>query len=162
MSDAAITNIVTGLVTITTLVMGFLTLWVKLRYDAKKAEEISKVVESKIDSNTLLTLSNKDVAIKNASVAVSAAAHIKNATEAMAENIDKKLNGGLDRSLEHVVKPLQNDILASNTVLLEHVKEKFTEFDKYSHQRNHDVLNIIAVLSGKIDVLIELMKKQVR
>lgn len=58
MSDAAIANIVTGIVTIVTLVIGFLTLWVKLKYGAEKAEEAAvkaDIVESKIDANTKIS-----------------------------------------------------------------------------------------------------------
>lgn len=58
MNDAAIANVVTGLVTITTLVVGFLTLWVKLRYGAEQAEKAARkadVVERKIDYNTTKT-----------------------------------------------------------------------------------------------------------
>lgn len=67
MSDAAVANLITGAVTITTLVVGFLTLWVKLRYGVKKAEEVSvkaESVENKIDHNTILTQEAKDAANK--------------------------------------------------------------------------------------------------
>lgn len=58
MSDAAIASVVTGLVTVVTLITGFLTLWVKLRYGVEKAEEAAtkaKLVEHKIDTNTQIT-----------------------------------------------------------------------------------------------------------
>ncbi len=80
MSDAAISTIAASFVTIVTMIVGFLTLWVKLRYDAKKvaekveetASELSRktvivakevslkadLVESKIDNNTSLTEKN--------------------------------------------------------------------------------------------------------
>lgn len=67
MSEAAITSIITGLVTITTLVIGFLTLWVKLRYGVAKAETIAlqaESVENKIDHNTHLTVQAKEAAKK--------------------------------------------------------------------------------------------------
>ncbi len=38
MSDAAIAQVVAGLITITTVVVGFLTLWVKLKYGADQAK----------------------------------------------------------------------------------------------------------------------------
>lgn len=58
MTDGAITTIVAGVITVTTMVVGFLTLWVKLKYGAEKAEETAskvKVVEGKIDDNTRIT-----------------------------------------------------------------------------------------------------------
>lgn len=87
MSDAAITAIVSGLITITTMVIGFLTLWVKLKYGADKAEEASEhaaravvkaeeaavkaiCVEDKIDANTALTAEVKDAATKASEHAV--------------------------------------------------------------------------------------------
>lgn len=51
MSDAAIACIMTGLVNVATMLIGFLTLWVKLRYAGEKADE----VEKKLDDNTAIT-----------------------------------------------------------------------------------------------------------
>lgn len=48
MSDAAIANLITGVVTITTTVIAFLTLWLKLKYGVKE-------VGGKIDHNTTIT-----------------------------------------------------------------------------------------------------------
>ena len=72
MSDAAVSIVVTGVITLTTMVIGFLTLWIKLRYGVGKVEEVSvkadeaavkaaeavvvaKGVEAKIDDNTAKT-----------------------------------------------------------------------------------------------------------
>ncbi len=59
MSDAAVFTVVSGLITITTMLVGFLTLWVKLRYGGEKAAEAAvkaeeaviraSAVENKID-----------------------------------------------------------------------------------------------------------------
>lgn len=65
MSDAAIASIVTGIVTISTMVIGFLTLWIKLRYGVEKAEEVAtkaQDMEDKIDHNTTITTEAKDAA----------------------------------------------------------------------------------------------------
>lgn len=51
MSDAAITAIVSGVITVAGMVVGFLTLWVKIKYGVEKVKE----VESKVDANTVLT-----------------------------------------------------------------------------------------------------------
>lgn len=51
MSDAAITSIVSGAVTVFMSLIGFFTLWAKLRYGVQKVEEASH----KVDENTVLT-----------------------------------------------------------------------------------------------------------
>lgn len=51
MSDGAIASITAALITITTMVIGFMTLWVKLKYGVKTAES----VETKVDHNTAMT-----------------------------------------------------------------------------------------------------------
>ena len=58
MTDGTVTVIVAGLLQITILVVGFLTLWVKLRYGAEKAAEAvikAQLVEDKLDANSLTT-----------------------------------------------------------------------------------------------------------
>ena len=78
MSDAAVVAVVTGLVTITTMVTGFLTLWVKLKYGVRvseeasesaklavvKADETASIVGTKIDHNTAMTAETKEAATK--------------------------------------------------------------------------------------------------
>jgi hypothetical protein len=57
-SDAAIAHTVTGLVTITTIMVGFLTLWIKLKYGFEQTSSLSaktQTVEDKIDANTQKT-----------------------------------------------------------------------------------------------------------
>lgn len=58
MSDAAIASLATCGVTIATMLIGFLTMWVRLRYGVEKAEEAAKkaaTVEGKIDDNNAMT-----------------------------------------------------------------------------------------------------------
>lgn len=65
MSDAAVVTLVSGLVTVTTIVTGFLTLWIKIKYGVEKAQEAAdtanvvegkmNAVEGKVDENTLIT-----------------------------------------------------------------------------------------------------------
>lgn len=58
MSDAAITTLASSLVQIVLTVVGFLTLWVKLRYGvevSQKAANKAQDVESKLDANTVTT-----------------------------------------------------------------------------------------------------------
>lgn len=154
MSDGAVTVVVAGVVQIVVLIVGFLTLWVKLRFDSNKVEEVSKkteVVERKLDNNTALTKAGTEAAAKSAIVAVESAARAQIATESMAETLTSKLNGGIDSAIAAAVDPLK-ETFVTNT--------RFEEFVAYIRQRNHDVLNAIAVQSNKIALLTEMMKQQ--
>lgn len=78
MSEAAILTVVSGVVTVTTLIIGFLTLWLKLRYGIIKAEEAaykaenveqkidrnSSAISDKLDHNTMVTTEAKNAAVK--------------------------------------------------------------------------------------------------
>jgi uncharacterized protein YukE len=83
-----------------TMVIGFLTLWVKLRYSEKKAQ----VVEAKIDTNTQITREGA----KEAAATAKEVAKTASAANLAVENINKKLNGGLDNALEGAIKPLRD------------------------------------------------------
>ena len=90
-SDSAVAILVSGLITVTTMVVGFLTLWVKLKYSAERAEEAAikaeeavvkaEVVEGKIDRNTIAT---RDVESKI------------DCNTLITERIEKQTNGVLD------------------------------------------------------------------
>jgi transcriptional regulator of nitric oxide reductase len=57
-SEAAVTIIVAGAIQVVGMIVGFLTLWVKLQYAGTKAAEAvirAGVVEGKLDANTLAT-----------------------------------------------------------------------------------------------------------
>ncbi len=102
LSDAAIASIVTGVVTITLAIIGYLNLLAKLKYGVEKAEEAAtkaKQVEDKIDDNTTLTkegikavATNAKVAAENASDAKDAASDAKD----VASDISSRLNGALE------------------------------------------------------------------
>lgn len=103
MSDAAITTIVTGVVTVATLVTGFLTLWVKLKYELAAK---SAAVEKKIDTNTVITRAGTAAAATHAKAAASAVSEVKET----AEVINRKLNGGLDSAIETSIAPLRSKL----------------------------------------------------
>ena len=103
MSDAGIASIVTGIVTITTIIAGFLTLWIKLRYGVLKAEEAAtkaQVVETKIDNNTKITKEGVEAAANNAQAAADAA----NASAAKTDALSEQLNGKLEARITAIVK----------------------------------------------------------
>lgn len=95
-----------GLVTITTMVVGFLTLWVKLKYG----------VEFKIDSNTEITRAGTKVATDNAKIAAVAASAAAQKATATEDKITDMLNGQLDNKIRTIVKecfdPLSNAVSA--------------------------------------------------
>ena len=90
MSDSAITVIVSGTVQAIVLVVGFLTLWIKLRYG----------VEDKIDLNTKLTKAGTTEAANSAQLAALRSTDAK----AAADELRKTLNGALDKRIEEAVK----------------------------------------------------------
>lgn len=60
MSDAAVASIITGLVSISTTIVGLLTLWIKVKYGVQKMEETG----TKLDANTVITHEAKEAATK--------------------------------------------------------------------------------------------------
>jgi preprotein translocase subunit SecF len=103
MSDAAITTVVTGLVTFTTIVVGFLTMYVKLKYGTDKTEEAARkvnVVEEKIDQNTVLTKAGTEAAANNARIA----ARTANEAKVAANDVAEKINGELEEKIRGIVK----------------------------------------------------------
>lgn len=63
MSDAAVTAIVAGVVNVAGLLVGFLTLWLKVKHGVEKVN----AVDQKVDVNTALTTEAKDAASRAAS-----------------------------------------------------------------------------------------------
>ncbi len=72
MSDSAITTIASSIVTVILGLIGFATLWLKIRYGTEQAEKAAvkaevavaqaAVVEAKIDNNTVISTQAKDAA----------------------------------------------------------------------------------------------------
>ena len=93
MSDASITSIVTGVVTVTTLIIGVITLLIKQR-----------TTDIKLDKNTELTKYGTAQALKNAQVASVAVNEAKEAAKYASENLVQILNGSLDDRMRSIVK----------------------------------------------------------
>lgn len=111
MSDAALTTLVSGIITVTTTLVGFLTLWLKLRYGIEKVEEAAikaKEVEKKIDTNTTITEVAAASAISNAKIAVDTAIETKITTDYIA----KQLNGNFEDKIILIVKSQTEPMLA--------------------------------------------------
>ncbi len=154
MSDAAITSIVSGVITVTTIVVGFLAMWVKLRYgaeQAKQAKEAAEVMTEKIEDNTTITRAGLKVAATDAKAAVTAVTEARAAAEQMGRHLDKKLNGGLDHTIANALDPIKK--------ALEGHAGRIEELEKYSHERNHAMLDVLNEQSLKMDLLIETIKK---
>lgn len=122
MSDAAIASLVTGVVTVTTIIVGFLTLWIKIRYGVEKAEEAAvqtQIVEKKLDNNTAITKEGQQIA----AIAVKAAAATASNAAQKAEALSQQLNGKLDTKITTVVKEYITPIVAM-------IKEHSTQDEK--------------------------------
>lgn len=145
MSDAAIANIVTGVVTVVISVVGFLTLWIKLRYGV---EEKTKTIDEKIDNNTTITMQASSTAILNSKTAVAAAVD----TTAAVDRIDRKLNGGIDAAIMQAIDPIHK--------ALEQYKTKVEKLDAYVHQRNHDLLTALQIQNNKLESILMKLDQQ--
>ena len=112
MSDSAVMVLVSGLITITTMIVGFLTLWVKLKYGADKVEKQVDVIGKKVDANTEVTLAGTSEASYNARVAAKTAS----VAATKVHEINTKLNGELDEKIAKIVgiqlEPLYSTIKA--------------------------------------------------
>lgn len=100
MSDATIATVVTGFVTVVTILVGFLTTWVKLKYGEERADKKATEVERKVDANTALTRAGTERAATNANVAASAAGEAVKKVE----EIVVQLNGRLEDRIIAIVK----------------------------------------------------------
>ena len=127
MSDAAVATIVSGMITIVTLIIGFFTMLIKLKY-AKEA----------VDANTELTKAGTEAAASNAKEAAVAASSVVLTTD----SINKKLNGGLHSTINEAIQPE-----------LKTIQDKFDALASYVHQRNHDVLDGMQLLSTQMTLL---------
>ena len=154
MSDGAIVAIVGAVVTIATL-------WMRMRYESKK-------VEDKVDANTGITKAGAASAIINAQTASNAALDAKEATEVLAENLNRKLNGGLDHAINTALEPIKKILEEYDRdrkevrQTVETLKEQVKEHTEYAHRRNHDLLNSMSVQSNNVAVILELVKKLVQ
>lgn len=133
MSDGAITTIVTGVVTAIGLVVGFLTLWVKLQYASKKAEDAASkaetavtkadVMERKIDGNTAITQSVDD----------------------KANTIVEQTNGSLEHTRSLVVS----------------IAERVAKLEDYNRESSHRILDAVHAMNLKVTELVVLQPKPV-
>ena len=138
MTEGMLTAIVSGIITITTMVIGFLTLWIKLKYGVDKANEAAvnaKVVEAKIDTNTAITKSAASASITNAKIAADAASKAKVATE----DIARQLNGALDEKITNIVE--------------NQIKSLVSMIDSHAQQDEDNMKEIMTAIS-KLNTLI--------
>ena len=99
---AVVATVVTGIVTMTTLVCGVVTLYLKLRWTDKK-----------IDDNTKLTVAGTQAAVVNARRAADSASDAKEAADAMTGRLNDTLNGTLDEKVVAIVKQHVDPVIAA-------------------------------------------------
>lgn len=138
-------------------IVGFLTMWVKLKYGADKAEEAAtkaKNLEDKLDANTKIT--------KAGVVQATNAASTASETKAVTEVLKNKLNGGVDAAVREGILPVQKALdehAETDEANMKEINVRFKELTDYVHQRNHDLLNAIGVQSNKIETLLQAVKQ---
>ncbi len=109
-------------------------------------------VETKIDDNTKVTKEGAAAAVENAKVAAVTATAAKTAAVEMKEEINKKLNGGMDELIASAVDPIK-------TMLDDHTY-KIEKLDAYTHERNHNIVNALQTLTTQVATLLEFSRKQ--
>lgn len=147
LSDAAVASIVTGFITIIGMVIGFLKLWVDIKYGVKKKVEEAS---SKIDQNTLITQAGTQKAVLTADRAATTA----ETTKATVEDISRKLNGSMDEVISTAIAPIVKTIeehAASDDKYMREINTRFEHLTNYVHERNHDILSAINAQSLKLD-----------
>ena len=147
MSDTAVATIVTGCITVSGMVIGFLTLWVKLRYG----------VEQKLDHNTAITQEGAEAAATSARAAETSAKRVaETASDAKTtmDSISRRLNGGIDTAISEAVDPVKAH-LEDHVNKFDELKSRVEMLDAYIHQRNHDILGGLHVLTTKVGILLE-------
>ena len=168
MSDAAIATVITGLVTVTTIVIGFLTMWVKVKYgndQTRRMAERTESVESKIDDNTRITQAGARSAVINAQAASNAAISAKEATDTLSENVNRKLNGGLDHAINSALEPIKrlledhDEERKDIRSIVETLKQQVAEHTEYTHRRNHDMQNSMQAQSNNIVAILEILRR---
>lgn len=130
MSDAAIATVATCVVTITTMIVGFLTLWVKLRYGVEKTVEANE----KIEHNTDITKKASAVAVINAKEAADTAKSAKEATEQMAMKLNGKLDDKITETVKAHIAPIADALLAhikQDEDNMEEIRKSFDELKKH-------------------------------
>lgn len=158
LDTSAVAIIVTGAVNVVTMLIGFLTLWVKLKYGADKADEAAKKagdVEKKVDDNTEITKVGTDRAAHNAAVAATVAADAR----AVSEVINQKLNGGIDAAVNSVGDELKKHADRDEKYMAE-IDAKFEKLTEYVHQRNHDMLDAMSVQANKLETVLVVLKQE--
>ncbi len=137
MTDAAVATIVSGCITIAGMIVGFLTMWFKVKYSNQSVEE-------KVDANTRVTKEGTTAATEHAKEATEAAKSVATTTD----TINRKLNGGLHAAIHEIIDPVRE-------VDMKSINQKFDGLTAYVHERNHDILNAVQLLTNKMSILTE-------
>jgi DNA repair ATPase RecN len=139
MSDAAMASLVTGSVTIVTLVIGFLTLWIKLKYGVVKAEEAAnnaQRVEGKIDNA--------------ATAAQVVAKNLAHNTE-LTSRIEKQTNGPLTAKLDLIED--HSARIAALEGKVESIKNTLDGMSKNLDSTRHELRGHLQTITNSIQLL---------
>ncbi len=143
-----------GLTQLTQMILSYL----RDRNAALKVQEVN----DKVEANTLITKHQGQEAIRSAKDAVRSASDAKVATHELDRKLEGKLNGGIDAAIKEGIAPLQQALAehaANDEKNLKEINEKIEILDKYSHDRNHDMLGALSTINNKVTALVMLAKK---
>ncbi len=123
-------------------------------------------IEGKVDDNTKITKDSAKAAVENSKVAVATAKTAATAateTKAVADGINKKLNGGIDAAIAEAIRPVK-DKLDSHSELddknMREINEKIAKFTEYQHTRNHDIVTALQALTNQVAALIAMAEQK--
>ena len=158
MSDAAVSSLVYAIITIVGMIVGFLTLWVKLKYGVAKAEEAATkatVVENKLDENTRLTKDGTTAAATAAARAETAATGaITAAVSASQENAEKL-------HILHKIEEQTNGAAESLRALVAALADRVKKLEEYNRDSAHRVLDAVNAMHLKLMELVGLFPRPV-
>lgn len=131
MSDAAVATVVSGVITVVGMIVGFLTMWIKLQHAGAKAEEAAvkaEEVEKKIDNNTAITRAGTASAASAARVAADKAIELA-----------KQMNGALDQRIRDIVKEHTDQLVKA-----------FTDHSEQDDRNMKDLKQVLVDLKNRI------------
>lgn len=126
---------------------------------AKKAKTQGEENSQKIDANTKITKAGIVVADKAARVAAGAATEAKEATESMAADVSKKLNGGLDHAVNSAMGPVR-EAIARRDDLLESVVDRLKAVEEHQHRWDRDIRVAIDAQNARVEVILDILKRK--
>lgn len=168
LSDGAITTIVTGAVTVVMGFIGFLTLWVKLKYGADKAQEAAsnaekavtkvdqaaevaatkaKAVEKKIDENAAKTLAVEEKLDQNTEITTRIEQQTNGPLSGKLTQIERRVEEKLGQIQDHA------DRIGALETKVEAVKVTLDTLSKNVDSTRHEMRGHLQTITNHLQLL---------